>query len=129
MVGGAVLIIVAAFVTWLTVGGVSFNAFDLGNMDTVGDDSSSRGAGMMLLGVVVGGLGIATVAFKRNLAVVIIALVFAALALLRALADIADLNDLTSDFGGSVGAGVYIFAIGGAIAVAGSIWALTVRRQ
>lgn len=130
MLGGAIVIAVAAFLPWLTGGGESANAFDLTNVGDL-DDESSRGAGMMFFAVVIGGLGAATLAFRRNLAVVIIALVFAAIALLRSLADIGDLNELADVVGEAVtvGPGVYVFALGSAVALAGTIWGLTVRRQ
>jgi hypothetical protein len=129
MVGGALLGVIGSFLTWFTLEGETYNGFGGTGADDVRD-----GPVFVFLAVVVGGLGIAMLAARRNLAMAIIGVVFAAFAVLAALADlgdVSDLKDLADAFGAdfSTGPGLYLVLVGGLIGLAGSIAALAKRRR
>ena len=124
---GGVLLIAGSFMKWFTFDGESFTGF------SSGDGGSKDGPIFVFLGVVVLAFGIAQLVARKVLVVGILAIVFSALALLAALADIGDVRNavkLADSFGveASSGPGLWIILIGALIAMAGSIATVAKRR-
>lgn len=124
LVGGAILLIIGTFLPWVRGNGLSFNGWDLYDIN---QESSDAGA-FVAFGVILGGFGIALVAAGRVLAVAILAVIVAAFAAIAAFVDVTDDDDL-SLFGFETAFGLYVILVGALIALAGSIWALAIRRR
>ena len=124
-IAGAAVIVLGTLLAWVTIDGASTNAFDLGEF---GADDGSRGAGLVVLAVVIGALGAAALAFRRNHAVAISVTIASAIVLVRCVVDIGNLNDLADVLGWELGPGAPVSALGGAMALGGSIWMLAIRR-
>ena len=124
---GGVLLFAGSFMKWFTVDGESFTGF------SSGDGGSKDGPIFVFLGVVVLAFGIAQLVARKVLVVGILAIVFSALALLAALADIGDVRNVveladTIGVEASSGPGLWIILIGALIAMAGSIATVAKRR-
>ena len=124
---GGVLLIAGSFMGWFAFDGENFTGF------SSGDGGSKDGPIFVFLGVVVLAFGIVQLVARKVLVVGILAIVFSALALLAALADIGDVRNavkLADSFGveASSGPGLWIILIGALIAMAGSIATVAKRR-
>ena len=83
----------------------------------------------VLLGVVLIGFGIATLAAGRLLPIMIIGIVFAAFAVLGTITHLADYVDVTDSTSASLGPGIIVTMIGSAAALAGAIAGCATRRK
>lgn len=127
IIAGACIVILGTFLPWISGAGQSFNGWDLAEFQEQADDSSSA-AGYVGLAVIVGGFGIALLAARRVLAVAILAVIFASLTAVAAAVDLVDALDTFDELGIDLGVGLYVITVGALVALAGSIWALSVRR-
>jgi hypothetical protein len=134
--GAAILLIVGALVSagavhlpWLSVDGETqtgtgvFVTIDFELYDRPGDS-------VLVIAAALLGLGIALFFAGRVLAVAVIAIVFAAIGLIVAIAMIGIVDDTRELVGrGSLGVGVIALVPGAALALGGSIWATVKRRR
>lgn len=135
LIAGGVLLIVGSFLNWakVSLGGIgfdmSFNGFGSG-------DETKDGPVFVFFALVLAGFGITMLAARKVLAVSILAVVFASLAVLVAIADLKDVSDLAAELGvfGStvdvqIGPGLWVVLIGAVMSLAGGIATLAVRRK
>jgi hypothetical protein len=116
--------VVGTFLPWVTGDGGSASGWDLADLSNESNDAGVYVA----IAVILTGLAVAMAVAGRMLAVAIIAVVIAAFATLAAIIDIGDDEGL--DFLGlRIGAGLYVILVAALVALAGSIWALAVRRR
>ena len=87
------------------------------------------GGFFVLLGVVLIGFGIATLAAGRVLPIMIIGIVFAAFAVLVTITHLADYVDVTDTTSASLGPGIIVTMLGSAAALAGAIAGCATRRK
>jgi hypothetical protein len=126
---GAVLAGVAVFLPWLSIDGVTQTGTGV-FVTTDFELYDSPGSGVLFVAAVLLGLGIALYVADRVLAVAIIAVVFASIALIVAIAMIgivSDAQELAGD--GTLGVGVFALVPAAALALGGSIWATSRRRR
>ena len=121
---GAAVMILGTFLPWVTGNGESINGWDIADLSGETNDAGVYVA----LGVILAGLAIAMLAAGRMLAVAIIAVVIASFAAIAAVIDVSDDGGMGA-FGFSIGAGLYIILVAAIAALAGSIWALAIRRR
>jgi hypothetical protein len=123
MIVGAAVIVIGSLLTWFTIGDTDVTGFtDLGGEE-------KDGPAFVGFAVILAAFGITTLAARRLLPIAILAVVFAAFALIFALADYGDVTDL-EDLGlAEAGPGLPVVIIGALIALAGGIVALAKRRR
>jgi hypothetical protein len=132
MLVGGVVMIVGAALPWISDGGRDYNAFDEWTIGTINDlylEDTPPGGMFVLLGVVLIGFGIATLAAGRLLPIMIIGIVLAAFAVLGTITHLADYVDVTDTTSASLRPGVIITMIGSAAALAGAIAGCATRRR
>jgi hypothetical protein len=131
LVGGLVMII-GAVLPWISHEGTDFNAFDewtIGSVNNLFVEDTPPGGMFVLLGVVLIGFGIATLAAGRVLPIMIIGIVVAAFAVLGTITHLADYADVTDATTASLRAGIVVTMIGSAAALAGAIAGCATRRR
>ena len=129
LIVGALVHGLAVFLPWFKYEGDTFTGRD-NFLTKDGKILESPGSLWLFFGAVLLGLGIALYAAGRNLAVAIIAVVFASIALLVSFVGVgaaSDMKDLAN--GGSVGFGAIFGILAALVALAGSITALAKRRR
>lgn len=135
LIVGGVLLVVGSFLNWakVSLGGIgfdtSFNGFGSG-------DETKDGPVFVFFALVLAGFGLTMLLARKVLAVSILAVIFAALAVLVAVADLKDVSDLADElnvFGSTVdvqvGPGLWVVLLGAVISLAGGIATLVVRRK
>lgn len=131
MIVGAVLALIGTVLPWASEGSVSLNGFD--EFFWIRDFSlfelNSPAIVAVIGAVIMLGLGIATAAAGRVLAVTIIGIISAVLGVLGGLVLFALMADFTDSAGGSIGIGVILQPIAPIISGVGAIWATAKRRR
>jgi hypothetical protein len=122
------VIILGTFLPWVTGSGVSLNGWDLADLNEQLGEEGSDAPLFVGLGVILAAFGIVLAVAGRLLAVAILALVVAALTVLAAAIDVFDDGGLEF-LGLQIGAGLWIILVAAIAALAGSIWAVAVRRD
>jgi hypothetical protein len=123
LIGGAAVMVIGSFLTWFTINGEDITGFsELGGEDR-------DGPAFVTFAVILAGFGITTLLARRLLPIAILAVVFAAFALIFAFADYNDITDLEDIGLVEAGPGVPIVIVGTLIALAGGIVALAKRRR
>jgi hypothetical protein len=133
MLIGAVVVVIGCALTWLSWP----QEMPLGiprewNGYTEVGDESNDGIPFTAMAVIIAGFGVASLAAKRVLPVVIIGLVVAAFGVIAAivdLADVADAEEFPSALDPDVGPGLPVVIAGFAIAVAGFVVGIAKRRR
>ena len=128
MLIGGVVMIVGAALPWISDSGTDYNAFEEWTIGFFREDTPPGGM-FVLLGVVLIGFGIATLAAGRVLPIMIIGIVFAAFAVLGTITHLADYVDVTDTTSASLGPGIIVTMIGSAAALAGAIAGCATRRR
>jgi hypothetical protein len=132
MLVGGVVMIVGAALPWISESGTDYNAFEewtIGSINNLFIEDTPPGGMFVLLGVVLIGFGIATLAAGRLLPIMIIGIVFAAFAVLGTITHLADYVDVTDTTSASLGPGIIVTMIGSAAALAGAIAGCATRRK
>jgi len=124
LIAGSVIMVIGTILPWLSIQGESLNGWDLDDIDS----ETVAAGGYAFLAVVLVGFGITTLAAKRLLPIAILAVIFAAFAVLAALTDLAEAFDLEV-LGFEVSVGLWVVLLGAAVTLAGAIWTLSVRRK
>jgi hypothetical protein len=127
MIGGAALMVVGSFMTWFSIEDADFTGFtELGGEER-------DGPAFVGFAVILAAFGIATLAARRLLPIAILAVVLSGFALIFAVADFADVNNVGVDspfeLTVTAGPGLPVVAVGALIALAGGIVALAKRRR
>jgi len=134
LIGGAALYIGSAYMPWYTGNGSTLTGMDNFAKDFGADTFESPGAAWVVLGVIVGGLGIAAFFAGRQLALAIVTLVMTALALFVSFIGVAVVDDqkqydeLFSE-AGTTGIGPVLGIVAMLAALAGAIVLLAKRRR
>lgn len=128
LIVGGVLMIAGSFLEWFSIQGESYTGFSGEGSDT------KDGPVFVFFGVLALGFGIAQLMARKVLAVAILSIVFGALALFAALADIGDVSDamdLAKLIGieASQGPGLWVILVGSLVALAGGIATTAKRRK
>ena len=132
MLIGGLAMIVGAALPWISDSGTDYNAFEewtISSVNNVFIEDTPPGGMFVLLGVVLIGFGIATLAAGRMLPIMIIGIVFAAFAVLGTITHLADYVDVTDTTSASLGPGIIVTMIGSAAALAGAIAGCATRRK
>jgi hypothetical protein len=132
MLIGGIVMIVGAALPWISDSGTDYNAFDewtISSVTNVFIEDTPPGGMFVLLGVVLIGFGIATLAAGRLLPIMIIGIVFAAFGVLGTITHLADYVDVTDGSSASLGAGIIVTMVGSAAALAGAIAGCATRRK
>lgn len=131
MIAGAVIAILATLLPWASFDNESLNGYD--DFVLFSDDGLQRlsnPAVFNVIGAVIMlGLGIATLAAGRVLAVTIIGIVSGVLGILGGLIVLVLIADFTDSFGLSLGIGVILQPIAPIVSLAGAIIATAKRRK
>jgi hypothetical protein len=128
MLIGGIVMIVGAALPWISDSGDDYNAFEEWIIGFFAEDTPP-GPMFVLLGVVLIGFGITTLAAGRLLPIMIIGIVFAAFAVLGTITHLADYVDVTDATSASLGPGIIVTMIGSAAALAGAIAGCATRRR
>lgn len=126
MLVGAVVVGVGCFIPWMTSEGERVNGFD--NIGGRLDDDAATGPVFIFFAVLMLGFGIATLAAKRLLPIMIIGIVVAAFSALGALGVYSDYDDKYGAIA-DMGPGLPVVAIGSLVALAGAIVGCAKRRR
>lgn len=128
LVLGGLVMGLGSWLEWYTIGGEAIDGFF-----TDIEGTSNDGPAFVFFAVLAIGFGITQFVARRVLAVAILAVVFASIGVLIALADLGELSDLEEradlfevDF--STGPGLWVVLLGSAVALAGAITTLARRR-
>jgi hypothetical protein len=131
LIGGAAMI-VGAVLPWISDSGSDYNAFEewtIGDFPNLFIEDTPPGGMFVLLGAVLIGFGITTLAAGRILPIMIIGIVFAAFAVLGTITHLADYVDVTDSTSASLRPGIIVTMIGSAAALAGAIAGCATRRR
>jgi hypothetical protein len=123
MLGGAVVMVIGAFLTWFTIGDLDISGF------TEFGGEERDGPAFVGFAVILAAFGITTLAARRLLPIAILAVVFAGFAVIFALADYSDVADLEDAGLAEAGPGLPVVIVGTLVALAGGIVALAKRRR
>lgn len=135
MIAGGVLIVIGTIIPWKTFGSQSINGFDRYVSWT--DDGyleQTPGGIFVFAAVVLAAFGITSLAAKRVLAVVIIAIIVAAGTALFSAGELAIYGDDQGPFGqtvelGNLSAGIPVMLVGSLVALGGAIAGCAKRRR
>lgn len=125
MLAGAVVIGIGCFIPWMSAGDFTVNGFDDVSA-SLDDDAVATGPVFIFFALVLVGFGIATLAAKRILPIMIIGIVIGAFSALGALGVHSDYDD---KYALDMEAGLPVIAIGSAIGLVGAIVGCAKRRR
>jgi hypothetical protein len=123
LLGSAVVLVVASFMTWASVFGIAIK----------GTDGNGDGNATLVFGIVIGAMAIVICCRQGRLWTSIVACVFASLATVVGLVDLVNVSNVASNAGldpstVDVGAGLWLSALAALLALAASIVGIA-RRQ